>query len=362
MKAPAKTPMNCKILPPCNQPVSRRHRNAMTLVELLVSLSVVALLMALLLPAIMQARESARRMQCRNNLKQIGIAVHQYIEQFQSLPQTYHHPGLKKTTSDSWSIHGHLLPYLDKSAGYDSLQLSADWNNPINQITGVSQQHYSVYSCPSDPNGSTIVFQGPRDGYVYPVNYGFNYGEWLVYDPTTQTGGSGCFTRNALIRTSNISDGLSNTLCAAEVKAFQPCIENTLDPGPKWPRSPLAAAMFAFGSNTMVGPQISDNDGHSEWCEGFVHQSGFTTNYTPNQFIPYTHTDGVVYDVDWVTQNEGSSLDQPTYAAITARSYHSGMVHSLLMDGSVRNVSQNIARRVWHRLGTRAGGETVTDY
>ena len=363
MKALAKTPMNCKTPLPHNQSNHSRDRTAMTLIELLIALAIIALLLALLVPAIMQARESARRIQCRNNLKQIGLAVHQYIEQFQVLPQTFHDPTVLITTgSDSWSIHGHLLPMLDNSIGYSSLSLSIDWTDPLNQATGISQQHYPVFTCPSDPNGSTVLFQGPREGYVYPLNYGFNYGQWLVYDPISQRGGTGCFTRNSNIGPNHIIDGLSNTLCVAEVKSFQPCIEDTVDPGPRAPRSALLAARFAFGSNTQVGPQIGDNDGHAEWCEGLVHQSGFTTNYAPNQYVPYTHTDGNTYDVDWVSQTEGSDPTQLSYAAITSRSYHAGLVHVLLMDGSVRNVNQRISLRVWHALGSRSGGETVAEF
>jgi prepilin-type N-terminal cleavage/methylation domain-containing protein len=363
MKSVANTPMNCRMLRRHQRISYQNNRRGLTVIELLVVLAIVAILVGLLAPAIMQARESARSIQCRNHLKQIGLAVHEYVELYQVLPQSYSNSTiLSAAESDSWSIHGHLLPFLDNASAVSGLKLEIDWTDPVNQATGVSQRHFSVFTCPTDPNGSTVVFQDPRDGYVYPVNYAFNYGQWLVYNPVTKCGGSGCFLRNGSIRMSDISDGLSNTLCVTEVKAFQPLILNTLDPGSIPPQSTLTPAQYATGSNIQLGSQLEDKVGHSEWCEGLVHQSGFTTTYTPNQYIPYVYSDGRTYDIDWSTHSEESSLFQPTYAAITARSFHAGFVNTLLMDGSVRSINQSISLEIWRSLGTRAGGEIVSDF
>jgi hypothetical protein len=105
---------------------------------------------------------------------------------------------------------------------------------------------------------------------------------------------------------------------------------------------------------------LNDNTGHTEWCDGRVHHSGFTTTFVPNTVVPY-FAGGATYDIDFNSLQEGKSTTQPTYAAITSRSYHLGMVHVALMDGSARSVSENLSLDVWRALGTRRSkpGEVV---
>lgn len=333
------------------------------MLELVVVCAIVAVLLALLTPAVLQVRESARRLQCRNNLKQVGLAVHGYLETYQVLPQTIGCTDRPRSYSpESWSVHSRLLPYLDQTTSYNQLDFGKDWTDPDNQATGVPQQQIAVFACPSDPNGSTVHFAGSDEGYAYPINYAFNFGHWMVFNPVGHCAGDGCFTRNGHIGMAHISDGLSNTLCAAEVKAYQPCIANTRDPGPIPPHSTSIPAQYALGAEFLLGPRLDDNDGHSEWCDGMVYQTGFTTTFTPNQFVPYTHTDGHTYDIDWSSQMEGTSTSHVTYAAITARSYHTGIVHVSMMDGSVRNISQNISAHTWRALGTSACGEVIGQF
>jgi len=90
---------------------------------------------------------------------------------------------------------------------------------------------------------------------------------------------------------------------------------------------------------------------------GDVHESGVTTTFTPNARVPYTNG-GITYSIDITSMRDGESTTAPTYAAITARSFHTGMVNTLLMDGSARSVSDNIDLGVWRAVGTRGGGET----
>jgi prepilin-type processing-associated H-X9-DG protein len=198
--------------------------------------------------------------------------------------------------------------------------------------------------------------------YVYPHTYGFNFGTWFVYDPNTGEGGDGVFFPNSRLAPVHISDGLSNTLCAAEVKAFTPYVRNTADPGPSPPSSPAVVAAWAAGGQRKLGPNTNDCTGHTEWPDGRVHHSGFTTAFTPNTVVPFVWQ-GATYDIDYNSRQEGNSAAQRTYAAITARSRHtSGMVNVLLMDGSVRSVKNSIDLATWRALGTRAGGEVVGDY
>jgi hypothetical protein len=195
--------------------------------------------------------------------------------------------------------------------------------------------------------------------YTYPQNYGFNFGTWLVYDPRTNQGGDGVFFVNSQMTPGNILDGLSNTLGAAEVKKFTSYFRNTADPGPGIPSSPADLAALAGGAQFKLGPNLNDNTGHTEWGDGRVHHSGVTTVFPPNTLVAYLHSDGRTYDIDYNSRQEGQSATQPSYAAVTARSFHPGIVNVLWMDGSSRAISNTIDRGVWRALGTRAGGEVA---
>lgn len=331
-----------------------RSSQAFTLVELLVVIAIIGILIALLLPAVQSAREAARRASCKNNLRQIGIALHNYLTANSSFPPSF--CIVPATTlsgnNGSWSIHGRLLPYLEQGNAYDQVRLDIAWDAQLS--TGVPTLRIATYLCPSDPNDTVRTKNGVP--YVYPQNYGFNFGTWLVYDPVESLGGDGAFFVNSRTRPASFIDGLSNTLCAAEVKAFTSYFRNTADPGPSVPESPHQIAGFAGGAQFKLGPDTNDNTGHTEWCDGRVHHSGFTTVFTPNTVVPYAHTDGQTYDVDFNSRQEGKSDAQPTYAAVTARSYHPGIVNVALMDGSVRSISEGIDSEIWRALGTRQSG------
>ncbi|HVJ86702.1 MAG TPA: DUF1559 domain-containing protein, partial [Caulifigura sp.] len=183
-------------------------------------------------------------------------------------------------------------------------------------------------------------------------NYVFNEGTWFIYDPATGNVGDGAFHPNRAFKPGDFTDGMSNTMACAEVKAFQPNVwdtgsPSTLNVAP--PATPAAVAAYAT-SGTF------DSNGHAEWVEGDVHESGFTTTCTPNANVPYTNG-GVTYSIDMTSMRDGESTTAPTYAAVTSRSYHVGIVNVLLMDGSVRSVSDNIDLGVWRAAGTRSGGE-----
>jgi prepilin-type processing-associated H-X9-DG protein len=101
-----------------------------------------------------------------------------------------------------------------------------------------------------------------------------------------------------------------------------------------------------------------DFNGHTEWVEGDVHETGFTTTFTPNTEVTYVDS-GSTYSVDLTAIRDGESTTSPTYAAVTARSYHPGHVNVAMLDGSVRAVADDVASEVWRAAGTRAGGETA---
>jgi prepilin-type processing-associated H-X9-DG protein len=160
---------------------------------------------------------------------------------------------------------------------------------------------------------------------------------------------------------------MSNTLAVAEVKSFTPRLSgspNTVTFGfpPAPPSSPAGvAASPPFGLPGLgTAPFDPTKCTHVEWVDGKVHETGFTTVFPPNTAVPYSSGGGTVYDVDFITATEPSLGD--TYAAVTSRSYHTGGVNALLMDGSVRFIGNGIAAQTWRALGTRAGEETPGDY
>jgi len=331
-----------------------KRNSGFTLVELLVVIAIVGILIALLLPAVQAAREAARRASCQNNLKQAALALHNYLTANAVFPPSFCiAPGTTLSGNNgSWSVHGRILPYLEQSIAYDQVRLDVAWDAQL--ATGVPQMRVPAYLCPSDPNDVVRTKHG--NPYVYPQNYGFNFGTWRVWNPATGRGGDGAFFVNSRLRPADFRDGLSNTLCAAEVKAFTSYFRNTADPGPDVPASPDSIAALAGGAQFKLGPATNDNTGHTEWCDGRVHHSGITTVFAPNTLVPYVHTDGRTYDVDYNSLQEGKSTTQPTYAAITSRSYHPGGVNAALMDGSVRAVSETVDLPVWRALGTRQRG------
>lgn len=334
-----------------------RRTRAFTLVELCVVTAITGVLVSLILPAVQQAREAARASSCRNNLKQIGLALQNYESVHGRLP-----PGSIPSGEGAWSVHGRLLPYLDQANVYERIQFERDWDDPVNLAVGVQQMPIPSYQCGSDPNSGRLCDAGADEGLVRPVNYGFNFGTWFIYDPRTRQGGDGPFFPGSSLPLSGISDGLSNTLAVSEVRTFQALFFNTADPGPAVPTSPAQLAAWAGAARFELGPNINDNGGHTEWCDGNVHDSGMTTLFTPNRIVSYTHSDGRTYDIDFNSRQEGSSPTQSTYAAITARSFHPGMVHAGLLDGSVRGIQDGIAPDIWKALGTRASHDRIGEY
>jgi prepilin-type processing-associated H-X9-DG protein len=130
-------------------------------------------------------------------------------------------------------------------------------------------------------------------------------------------------------------------------------LRDTGNPGAVGAPLPATPAELA-----ALGGTFRADGGHTEWVDGKVHETGFTTLFPPNTKVPYS-TGGVESDVDVLSASEGNAARRMTYAGVTARSYHSGLVNVLLMDGSVRGFRSETAVAVWRALGTRAGGEVV---
>lgn len=342
-----------------------RRRMGFTLIELLVVIAIIAILMGLLLPAIQKVREAAARLKCQNNLKQLSLAVHNYENALGRYPPSMLAPvgGVFPTSNGSWGILGRILPYIEQGNASVLIDLEVGYDQPPNSTSGIPQLRIPIFLCPSEVNDKVRV-KADGSPHSYPLNYGFNFGTWLVYNPVTGQGGEGTFFPNAKLTPTSISDGLSNTLMIAEVKAFTPYGRNTPSaPSATPPSTPEEVATLVLGApDKKLGPSTNDCTGHTEWPDGAVHHAGFTTVLTPNTRVPAV-VNGITYDVDFNSRREGSSATLPTYAAITARSYHTGgIVNVALMDGSVRSIQQNIALPIWRGLGTRQGGEVLANY
>lgn len=320
-------------------------RTAFSLVELIVVTAILTVLLALLLPAVQSAREAARRTYCSNNLRQIGLAVHNYQAAHGRFPPAFcvARWQVELETGESWSAQARLFPFLEQGNASRAIRLDVDWHDQVSQ--GVTYRSIPTLLCPAEPNFHIRTKHGKP--YVAPVSYGFCAGTWKIFAPRTWRSGDGVFTVNGRLRPSNILDGLSNTLGMAEVKTYQPYLRNTQVSGLLLPQQ-----IDVFQSH--VGE--FKKTGHSVWPDGRVHHSGITTTFTPNRTIPFVHGNQF-YDIDYSTQQEGNSVRVETRAAVTARSHHAGLVNGLLMDGSVRSISDQVDLSTYRRLGTRAGHE-----
>jgi prepilin-type N-terminal cleavage/methylation domain-containing protein len=334
-----------------------RNAGGFTLVELLVVIAIIGILVAMLLPAVQSVREAARLTSCLNNIRQLALCSHNFESAHMHLPAAFRlEAGATATSNGSWSVHAQLLPFSDQANAYRLIDFNTAWSDEPNLSSGVPTMRVPMYQCPSEVNDMVRTKNGGP--FVYPQNYGFNFGSWLVYDPVSAKPGDGLFYVNGEVRFGSITDGTSNTLCAAEVKAFTPYIRNTENPGDIAPTDPFA--FIGYSGQLKLGADTNSNTGHTEWCDGRVHHSGFTTVYTPNTVVPYEH-DGQTYDIDFNSEKEGNSTTKSTYAAITARSYHrGGLVNVALMDGSAQSISEDISLDVWRALGTISGGEVVS--
>ena len=330
------------------------RRAGFTLVELLVVIAIIGVLVALLLPAVQAAREAARRVNCGNNVRQLGLAMHNYESAATRFPPSI----MIDPTRQShfrWSPLARILPYIEQSnvaAGFD---FDDNYGNLMFNGQLFSSLRISNLICPSELRDEQRFTTGGAPEH-YLTNYGVNNGVWQVFDPANVGAGPGAFIPGKGLQAREYGDGLSNTLMLAEVKGWQPYFRD----GGGAP----ATAPTLPNEICSLGGSFKADSGHTEWVDGRTHQSGFTAAFTPNS--PGNCTiGGEMFDADftsWRERQPGIDSDYNTtsitYAAVTARSYHAGIVNVAMMDGSVLTVADEIDATVWRSAATRDGAET----
>jgi len=343
------------------------QRFAFTLVELLVVIAIIGILIGMLLPAVQQVREAARRIACANNCRQMGLASLNYESAFMGLPSSWLRPVLGGTVEspdpsnpdpDGWSVQAQLLPFLEQANIGDQLDFkygykNEDVNANIELTPGIKLSAARVpnYLCPSE------TMDVIRDNDNYPLNYAANAGTWFVYGGTANgRTGDGALQVNRRTRMGQYTDGTSNTAMFSEVKAYTPYFRDGTVSDLAIPTDPSEIAGLPNDGRGDV--DSIRQTGHTEWVDGRAHHSSFTAVFTPNTFVPVADGDTTL-DADWTSMREGRTSDQPTYSAITSRSFHQGGVNVTNVDGSTRFVTDSISLVLWRALATRSGREVV---
>jgi prepilin-type N-terminal cleavage/methylation domain-containing protein/prepilin-type processing-associated H-X9-DG protein len=340
-----------------------RGRSAFTLIELLVVIAIIAVLIGLLVPAVQKVREAANRASCQNNLKQIGLALHNYQSGRRRLPSLF--PGTIKAPYTqqpayfwTWGVLAQLNPYLEQTAIYNRMNLDEPMYllptltiSPDNQFA--VQQSIKLFLCPSDtmmpmPGAYGVPTLGPVN-YVACTGSGATaggppYGSPWDADGIFRAGVNGSFAE--------ITDGLSNTAAFSEsILGDGPTVQSGPSPGD--PRKvyaylPAPPGLTPDGCATANVWNYENPRGYL-WASGEIRCASYNHYYTPNS---------PRYDcVSLIT-----TLGQQRYTAVgfkAARSNHSGGVNLLLADGSVRFVTDGIDVYTWRALSTRSGGEVL---
>ncbi len=311
-------------------------RPAFTLIELLVVIAIIAILIALLLPAVQQAREAARRTECKNHLKQVGLALHNYESSFRVFP-----PG-SISVSDA-SPQTQILPYLDQAPKYHQFNWSVSLNGSALNSAAI-RQTLPPYLCPSDPGAPGFSWAGQG-------NYMQNLGASALWTNTT-----GVFFRNSSVRIRDVIDGMSSTAMFAEIKRGPYVSGASTAAVPATSPDDFRVATNVSGwtspADDLNPPASCENRATPAWLyRGLQYYRGLTVatfyNHTLTPNAPRRDC------INSATLNNGH---------LAARSYHVGGAQVLLGDGAVRFVSENIDRATWRGIGTKNGNETLGEF
>jgi len=315
------------------------RRRAFTLIELLVVIAIIAVLVGLLLPAVQKVREASAKTKCQNNLKQLGLALHNHEGSKGAFPQGRN--GFPKVVS----APARLLSFVEQ----ESLQNLIDPDGTLasgGQNDNAGKNRVPLLLCPSDPQAGVVT-----GSLYFGVNYVANNGTGVTFDNAGAitrylkiTDGNGAFAQTP-IRIGDITDGISNTA------AFS---ESMLGNGTSISAIPTDAGtirmvvLVVAGGNDTTPADCESGQGTwnsrrgEQWINGHYGNTLYNHYYTPNQ--------AGKWDCGNASRNKGLTA---------ARSSHTGGVNLLLCDGSVRFVQNTISAATWRSVATRSGGETL---
>jgi prepilin-type N-terminal cleavage/methylation domain-containing protein len=323
-----------------------------TLVELLVVIAIIGILVALLLPAIQTAREAARRSQCQNNVRQLGLASHNYESTYKRFPSLGPFAPPNGGTV-AWSIHSYILSFVEE----DNITKIINYKDIYDNQPQVTGQKIATFLCPSDVNKDTPLIENGGLRTLWSVSYGFFYGTWLTYDPVIGKGGDGAIVFNNILKDRHVTDGLSKTLLVGECKSWTPMSRDSGTPSdPKTPPPNTVADLLTYVNAGTL--KLDPGQGHTEWVDARGYETGVTTTMTPNTKVLVAGG----YDVDFVSRRETTPALGPTFQAITSRSYHPGVVNVAMMDGAAHAIADDVELSVWRAMGTRAGADIGGNY
>lgn len=318
-----------------------RNRKGFTLIELLVVIAIIGVLVALLLPAVQSAREAARRTQCFNNFKQLGLAMQNYEGALKRLP-----PGGIRSTqflglgSLGYSVQAYLLPYMEQTNLQNMIDFRFPWSDPVNLVSQTTR--VEAFLCPSD---TTILVP---DAAGAPNNYYGNQGSEIIYGTPlwalpniNMPAASGVFVYDRSIRYADIRDGASNTVAFSEKvtgdfnNGVSTPLSDTYRPG-TYPATPDQAVIDC----NLVDVTDLSKQGYSNVGAPWV--------LSYHSATVYSHVN---------VPNGRSCMYPPLRIMTTANSYHPGGVGVCMADGSTRFITSSIDINVWRALGTRYGKE-----
>jgi prepilin-type N-terminal cleavage/methylation domain-containing protein/prepilin-type processing-associated H-X9-DG protein len=336
-----------------NRAASFRLHSAFTLVELLVVIAIIGILVALLLPAVQAAREAARRIQCTNNMKQCGLALHNHENSLRAYPAGalgWPPPGTVPFNYLYHTAQAQLLPYLEQAEIHNSIDFTLRWMNPAN-ATPVAKAAVPAYICPSDnsqgrvfqtngpfgPGGATVVFEHSRSNFVVcfgttqmcPVPGGIE--QPLPHEDIST---DGAFYLEIGRSVNEFEDGLSHTAVGSELLAGQDLPKNA------------------------GGPHHYDNRGvwYNFFDGGFNYEHRFTPNSSNPDLVSHPATCTLAGIPDDMPCSGGAALED---IYTSARSKHPGGVNVLFGDGHVAFFQDGVNFLVWQAIATVAGGESV---